>query len=63
MSSVLHFLMALEQAFFKMGFLVLLMLNLKSTLERYWFLASLPSITLMEDAKDSFFLCSPFSRR
>ena len=55
-SSVLHFLMALDQASFKMGFLVLLMLNLKSTLEGYWFLASLPSITLMEDAKDNFFL-------
>ena len=63
MSSVLHFLIALDQASFRMGFLVLLMLNLKSILEGYWFLASLPSITLIEDARDIFFLCSPFSRR
>ena len=62
-NSVLHFLTALDQASFSIGFLVLLILNLKSTLEGYRFLANLPSMTLMVDANDSFFLWSVFSRR
>ena len=55
-SSDLHLLMILDQWFFSFGLLVLLMLNLKSTLVGYWFLANLPSITLMVEAKESFFL-------
>ena len=62
--SALHFLIILDLASFNLGFLVLFILNLKSTLVGYcFFLANFPSMTLMFDGYENFLLRSLFSLR
>ena len=61
--SVLHFLIALVHWSFSVGFLVLLILNLKSTLVGKQFLVSFPSMVLIFAARESFFLYKFLSLR